>query len=536
MRWRRRNAATLPRRQLRLDSHAALGGEPRRWPGLLSSLRVRLILWYVAILALILLLCSGAIYATEQQFLLAQVDSQLTTRLQHWAATYDARSGRLAAARDPAIAQGTEIVLLVTPAGRVVQTLAAGRLSAVKMPWDQAVRTMQAVARSGTLTVVEQGLLLTTSAAATKDGLAPVTTTRAALFRLTGLPLTVRRRVTALLVVGLRSDMPQQMATLARTLETVVPLTLLLCAGGGYWLADRALRPIQAITRTAQKIDATDLSKRLNLQRRDEMGQLGATLDHMFARLEAAFARQRQFTADASHELRTPLTIVDLEATRALARPRTPAEYRRAIAIMQEETGRMTRLVDDLLTLARSDSGGVALPRTDVDLGEVVLDVAERLAPLAKRSAMALTIEALPEVLVWGDQGALTRMLTNVVENALKYGAGRGTQVRLSGGLRGCNDVAGVWLQVADDGPGIAAEHLPHICERFYRVDQARTHCQDTEQEEGNVATRPVGSGLGLAISQWIVGDHRGTLRIRSDAGRGVVVDIWLPADDTGEG
>ena len=337
--------------------------------------------------------------------------------------------------------------------------------------------------------------------------------------------------VRALLVVGVRSDVPRQMATLARTLATIVPLTLLLCAGGGYWLAARALRPIQAITRTAREIGATDLSKRLNLHGHDEMGQLAATVDHMLERLEAAFARQRQFTADASHELRTPLAIVDLEATRALARLRTPEEYRQAIAIMQQETGHMTRLIDDLLILARADSADAALQRTAVDLGEVVLDVTERLALLAQQSAMVLTIEALPEVSVWGDQGALSRMLTNIVAHALKYGAGRGRQVRLSGGLRRHDEVDGVWLQVADDGPGIATEHLSHLCERFYRVDHVRTHSLNTTGE-----ARPTGSGLGLAISQRIISDHKGTLRIHSACDQGVVVDIWLPACDRGEG
>ncbi len=262
-----------------------------RWraPRLRASIRARLTLWYSAILALVLLLCSGAIYVTEQQSLRAQVDSQLAARLRQWAAAYDERSGRLAAARDPDIAQGTEVVLLLTPTGRVVQTLAAGRLSAVKAPWDQAVRTLQAVARGGTTTVVERGLQLATPAGASKDVPTPVMTTRAALFRLTGRPLTLRGRVAALLVVGVRSDVPQQMATLARTLATIVPLTLLLCAGGGYWLATRALRPIRTITRTAQEIGATDLTRRLNLRGGDEVGQLAATIDHMLGRLDAAF-------------------------------------------------------------------------------------------------------------------------------------------------------------------------------------------------------------------------------------------------------
>ena len=531
---RSRRSATAAEQDRRApDARAGRGAGS--WPYLFSNIRVRLVLWYIAILALILILCSGAIYAAEQRALLAQVDSRLMTRLRQLAGAYDARSGRLVTTGDSDIAQGTEIALLLSPTGRLVQTLAAGRLSAVKTPWGEVLRTMSGVARSGTPSVVDQGLALTTFNGATKSGLEPGAATRAGLFRLTGMPLSARGRVVALLVGGVRSDVPQQMATLAGTLETIVPLALILSAAGGYWLADRALRPIAAITRTAQQISATDLSRRLNLRRRDEVGQLGATFDLMLERLDAAFARQRRFTADASHELRTPLAIVDLEATRALDRPRTVEEYRQAMATIQQETGHMTRLVDDLLTLARADSGEAALGRAEVDLAEVALDVVERLEPLARQSGMVLAIETLPEGWVQGDQGALTRMLTNVVENALKYGAGSATQARIRGGRRRHDGVDGVWLQVVDDGPGIAAEHLPHVCERFYRVDPARSRDRDMAAANSSRGSRPAGSGLGLAISRWIATAHHGSLTISSAPGRGVAVDIWLPTSHVHE-
>lgn len=504
-------------------------GEERR-SGLLRSVRVQLILWYVAILALVLGLFSGAIYATEQRALLSQLDGHLNERLRQLAGAYDAHGGRLTAALDAATERGDEVVLVLSPAGQVVQVQAAGRLSSVKAPWDRVVLALRDVARSRSPAIVEQGLALTAPSVAAKDGLSPGTTTRAALFRLTGMPLTEQRGVTALLVVGMRSDIPQQMAALARTLETVAPFILVLCAGGGYWLADRALRPVQTITRTARQIGATDLSRRLNLRRRDELGQLGATFDDMLDRLEAAFERQRRFTADASHELRTPLTIVDLEATRALAQPRTPEEYRRAIAIMQQENGHMARLVNDLLTLARADSGQDAPLHEEVDLAEVVLDVMERLAPLALHSGLTLTIAPMLELPVWGDRVYLTRLLTNIVENAVKYGAGIGTQVRIDAGRERHGDVDGVWLRVSDNGPGIAAEHLPYLFDRFYRADHARTHSYGAAHEVDPTGTPPTGSGLGLAIAQWIARTHGGDIQVQSEAGHGAAVDVWLPA------
>jgi signal transduction histidine kinase len=494
---------------------------------------MRLTLWYVAVLALVLCVASVAIYAAEQRTLLAQLDGRISDRLRQLAGSYDLASGRLTAAADGEVAQGGEIVLLLTPGGRIVQVQAAGPLSAVKLPWDQVVQSLLSVARSGNGTVVEKGLTIAMPSAASKYGSAPTTVNSAAIYRLTGVPLTVGDRVAALLVVGIRSDVAQQMAALAQTLETVVPLTLILCAGGGFWLAHRALRPVRTITHTAQGIGATDLGRRLSLRSDDELGRLGATFDRMLDRLEAAFERERQFTADASHELRTPLAIVDLEASRALARERTTAEYRRAIAVMQQEAGYMSRLVDDLLLLARADSGQAVLQREQVDLSEIILDVAERLAPLAQRSAMRLCIETLPELGQWGDRAGLSRVLMNLIENALKYGAGRGTQVRIAAGFRPLDAVPGIWLQVADDGPGIAAEHLPHLCERFYRVDQARTRGACAAEPDAAREVRPTGSGLGLAISRWIVTAHGGRLDIRSDFGHGTTAEIWLPVGGT---
>src|SRR2546421_6942773 len=175
-----------------------------------SSLRVRLTLWYLAILALVLVLFSGAMYTTEQQALRSQIDSRLDARLRQLAGAYDVRHGRLTAAPDAATQKGDEVTLLLTPGGRIVQVQAAGRLSS-KAPWARVVQTLRAVAQSRSPTVVEQVLLLTVPDGTTKDGRFGVTTTRAGLFRLTGLPLVVQHRVAALLVVGMRSDVPQQM-------------------------------------------------------------------------------------------------------------------------------------------------------------------------------------------------------------------------------------------------------------------------------------------------------------------------------------
>jgi signal transduction histidine kinase len=329
------------------------------------------------------------------------------------------------------------------------------------------------------------------------------------------------------LVVAQPDEESQSLQALVPGLLLAGPATLLLAAFGGYWLATRAMRPVQLITRTARQIGETDLSRRLNLKRRDELGDLAATFDGMLTRLEAAFARQRQFTADASHELRTPLAIVGLEVERALAHAREPAEYMQALAVIQAENAYMGRLVNDLLTLARADAGQAAPQWDTVDLGDAVLDAVERLAPLARAQGVALKTGDLPELVVTADHTYLAQMLANLIENGVKYTAGVGSCVRVTLGCEADGTMA--LVRVSDDGPGIPPEHLPHIFERFYRADEART--QEPEESGTSVACSPIagGSGLGLALVEWIAQLHGGEVRARSEVGRGAVFEVLLP-------
>jgi two-component system, OmpR family, sensor kinase len=496
----------------------------------LHSVRARLTLWYLVVLTLILAIFSGAIYVTEQQYLLSKIDNDLHSRVQQLAATYDPRSARLAARR---VTKGSHSWLFCTgfagsDSGVALLMTARGQVRQACGPDAVAPKDLRGVAKLETA-LVARGKERSVDQRAVTLRL-PDGTSQQVLLRFAGLPTAAGHRDTAVLVVGVASDVPQQMAALLRILLLVGPLILLLCAGGGYWLAGRVLHPVQAITRTAQQIGETDLSRRLNLRRRDELGALANTFDHMLDRLEAAFARQRQFTADASHELRTPLSIVDLEAARALAQPRTPEQYRQAITIMQQENSYMARLVSDLLTLARADSGHALLRHEEVDLAEMVIDAVARLEPLAQRTGLSMIIAPQEELPVWGDAMYLSQMVTNVVENALIHAAGIGTYVRVEAERQIEDGAKRICLRIADDGPGIAAEHLPHLCDRFYRVDTARTHCHDTPSGASPGCTGSTGSGLGLAITQWIVQAHGGDLRVRSEVGHGAVFEIWLPA------
>ncbi len=336
-----------------------------------------------------------------------------------------------------------------------------------------------------------------------------------------------RNPASGYLVIGSPVDPDGRLPSLAINLVLGSLAILLITAAGGYWLAGRVMRPVQTITHTARQISETDLRRRLNLGTKDELGELADTFDQMLARLEAAFNRQRQFTADASHELRTPLTIIELETERALERPRNPAEYQQALSIIQNENEYMASLVNDLLTLARMDAGQATLKPEKLDLGDVALEVAERLAPLAQRSGVELSTGDLPEVPIMGDRRLLVQMLTNLVGNAIKYVEGEHKAVRIEAGRRTDGQKPAAWVQVIDNGPGIAREHLPHLFDRFYRVDASRTRKEedDLAPELKNLA----GSGLGLAIVQWIAQAHGGNVSVTSEIGKGSVFQVDLP-------
>jgi signal transduction histidine kinase len=284
------------------------------------------------------------------------------------------------------------------------------------------------------------------------------------------------------------------------------------------------MRPVQTITRTAREIGETDLSRRLNLGAQDELGELADTFDGMLERLQAAFERQRQFTADASHELRTPLSILTLESSRMLEKPRTPEEYRIALQTVQAESEWMARLVDEMLTLARLDQAGIGRSSEANDLSEVAVEVLERLQPLAKQRGVRLEAGRLEQARVSASRDHLNRVIANLVENAIKYigspGATSDGCVQVETGQETRFGRSGGWVRVSDNGPGIPAEHLRHIFERFYRQDSSRSR----EQNED-------GTGLGLAIVQSIVHSYGGEAEVGSVPGEGSAFTVWLPLE-----
>jgi two-component system OmpR family sensor kinase len=331
------------------------------------------------------------------------------------------------------------------------------------------------------------------------------------------------------LIMGEPIDPSGQLQRLLIRLVLISSSILLAAILGGYWLVGRALHPVKVITHTAREIGETDLQRRLNLASHDELGELADTFDRMLDRLEAAFLRQRQFTADASHELRTPLTIIDLESDRALSRRRTSEEYENALKTIKSENEFMTRLVNELLTLARMDAGQTLMKIEPLDLSDIVLDAVERLAPVAHQKRVELSTGDLPELKLNGDRQYLSQMVINLVENAIKYSTGDVRRVKVeTGSIQNEHNSEG-WLRVSDTGPGISDEHIPHLFDRFYRVDKARTRETGDGEILSDQESSPSGSGLGLSIVQWIVLAHKGSVTVHSKIGEGTTFEVRLP-------
>ena len=293
------------------------------------------------------------------------------------------------------------------------------------------------------------------------------------------------------------------------------PLLLLAAAGGGYWLSRRALSPVDALVRTAREVSGTNLNSRLQkLETGDELQRLSDTLNEMLDRIESAFLRITEFTADASHELRTPVSLIRTEAELALRRSRGEAEYKESLRHILLEAERTTVLIEQLLSLARTDSGRETIQLQPVDLNQTlrsVVDGWQRVATIRNLQFSASLDVTDFFVFVLGDEILLRRLADILLDNAFKYTSPPGS-VHLSLEPKGETAV----ITVQDSGVGIAEEEQSKIFERFYRVDKARSRAQG-------------GAGLGLAIAQWIVTQHRGSIGVESRSGDGATFRVELP-------
>ena len=281
---------------------------------------------------------------------------------------------------------------------------------------------------------------------------------------------------------------------------------------GGWFLAGRALRPVDLITQSARKITAENLSQRLEVVNPDdEIGKLAVTFNATLERLENAFNREKQFSTDVSHELRTPLTILQGGTEVGLKWAKEPEEFREILQSNLEEIAKMTEIIEYLLEQSRAEEENFCMSGEEVELRELLLDLNQQLKCLAQDKDLTLHIDCECPAKVRGDALRLRQMFLNVLDNAIKYTpSGGAVRVQLDA------DTTQAWVTIVDTGAGIPAEHLPFIFDRFYRVDKARN------REHG-------GSGLGLALVKSIAKAHGGRVEVLSEVGKGSVFTIYLP-------
>ncbi len=453
------------------------------------SIRVRLTAWYVVVLALILAAFCVGLYFAMRANLYSNMDDSLETRAEALDGVIDSDSDAVSISSDsaPQHPEGEEFVRLFGSSGEVV--------------YDNTVAGLSPDVDEGSISTALQGSRTNASEATSDDTMRVLT-----------VPVRRDGAIVGVLQVGRsEDDIQETLSTLLLIIAAGYPLTIIIATAGGAFLAGRALKPVGELTSVARQITAEDLSRRLNLQLPDdEVGRLARTFDEMIARLDEAFRRQRQFTADASHELRTPLTAIKGQTEVALQRERFPSDYQDVLRAVNSDVDRMIRLVGSLLTLARADAGQTPIARERLDLGRLVKDAADQLDAVARAKQVTLSVQVDPVGLV-GDQDLLLQLVLNLLDNAIKYTPAGGTVT-----VSCAREANAAVVAVRDTGPGIAPQHLPRIFDRFYRVDPSRS-------ESGS------GSGLGLSIARWIAEVHGGSLDASSELARGSTFTLRIP-------
>ncbi|MBE3560728.1 MAG: HAMP domain-containing protein [Ktedonobacteraceae bacterium] len=471
------------------------------------GVRLQLMLWYTGVFAVLLLVASFLFYKYLQWSLAGGLDATLQVRAQQIAGEISDDDGRIflhdGAKEFPGFANdvsdrsvprssvNSDIYVRLlnvqgkplheTPAFRVLPVISASVTQPLRgHPWEGTVRT--------------------------PDG-TEVRLYSSALYGEHGRPF-------AILQVGQSlNELHDTLQHIAKELLALGIIVLLFSAIGSYWLASRAFAPIHQLTRTARSIQSGDLRQRVPVPpAHDEVHFLAVTFNEMLEQLQRLFTRQRRFVADASHELRTPVTVIRSKTDLALLEEMAPAQYQAVLREVNVEAERLGRLISDLLALARGDEGQTPFERAPLRLDLLAEAVAANAELLAAERGVTLHVQTPQPVTVYGDEARLIQAIMNLLDNAIYYTPAGGHVT-----LRVETKEQRALLTVADTGIGIAPEHLPHIFERFYRVDPARG------------TTERASSGLGLSIVEWIVRAHGGSIAVESQLGQGTTFTLSLP-------
>ena len=468
------------------------------------SIRARLTLWYVLLLAVIVVAVGAFLLLRLRSDLVRAVDEGLSTRAAQIALGFSEQGGGEASSG---------------PGGSQFQDVADSSLAGL----PQAESGAQLLDSGGWLlesagdAIAESPLIGPEAVARALAG----TTIRETLstgsdrepFRVLAIRLPGPGAPSVVVVATSLEETNRSIGRLAVLLLAAVPVALAAAAAGGWWLARAALRPVARMTKAASEIGAGTLDERIDVPAAaDELQRLASTLNAMLGRLQAAVEQKRRFVGDASHELRSPLAVMRTELDVTLMDPSLPPVAREALASADEEVTRMSRLVDDLLVLARIDEGGLPLLLGRIDLREVAENAVSSMRVLAGARGIELSLEGSPAP-TEADAARIEQVIVNLVGNAVKFTGPSGKV-----GVEVWSDESGVGLTVRDTGPGIAPDLLPTIFDRFVRADRARSRA-----DEG-------GSGLGLAICHEIVHAHGGRIWVESEPGRGSVFSFRIPS------
>jgi len=468
-----------------------------------KTIKFKLTLWYVVILGIILSAFSFFLYFTLADSLYKGLDTKIKTMAEIVVSSANNPFGA-----GPSIADLDRIMTErfgVRPLGRFIQILdesgkvgdSSTNLRDAQIPIS--VQTLKAASKGQTTFETVQVM-----------GKYPL--------RVVTMPILVDTRMVGIVQIGSSLEgVEEALHQLLLILLIAVPTALLFASAGGLFLANKALKPVVEITQIARRIGSGDLSQRIRIKRvNDELGRLASTFNEMIAKLEGSFRQVKRFTADASHELKTPLTILRGEVEVGLKKKRALKEYQRILVSNLEEINRMSRIVDDLLTLSRADMGELTMEREEMELSSLAHEVWEDLQILARQKGVQLKFMGDGATKVEGDPLFLRQLILNLTENGLKY-TPPGGEVELK--VEGDCDHKVVRILVSDTGVGIAPKDQKRVFDRFFRADKARS------RETG-------GTGLGLSICQWIAHAHEGQIAVRSTVGMGSTFTVTLPLKD----
>jgi heavy metal sensor kinase len=459
-------------------------------------LRVRLTLWYGTALALVLLTFSLILYTITARTLRDQVDESLQETATAAVRSLEQRGflplldEEVLLSQFPELARIDKFFQIFSPSGTI--TIRSPNIRQHDVPLSRHA-----------LEVAFTGRTIFESAKYPNEP--PL--------RMISVPIIYRGSLLYIVQVGTTLEGVEE--TLRRFLIVLLimaPLAVAVSLIGGWFLAGRALRPVDSITVAAQRIAAGDLTQRLTTPPSpDEIGRLTDTFNNMIARLETSFAQIRQFSSDASHELRTPLTVMKGETELVLRRTRPIGEYVAVLESNLEEIDRMSRIVDELLFLSRADLGQIKMECVPVHLETLVEDIQRQACLLGQERGVDVVLGPTAPAVVLGDELRLRELLLNIVDNAVKYShPGGKVEIHL------LPEGQTVRIAVIDQGIGIPAEFHKQIFDRFFRTDDARAHTRK-------------GTGLGLSICAWIVETHHGRIEVQSDAGKGSTFTVILP-------